>query len=285
MSVVDSVSERGIVINPPFEYFERGLLVPDRLFDASSLRQYLLYWDRIDWPENNLANSESPPDVQFLIDVGVLERTMVHLPYSDQGGTRPWAIAQETVLKQRNARAPGAWALAQQGRRLVLSTDSAPKAPTIEIELYNAMPVPSDAVSLADVLEFKQRRRDELLAFRYTMDALYLEIVNASDLPRAKLHAIDAIQRSLVALHTVFNESWTSKLLSTVKVGLNADVAAKALVGMGAAAILNVPLEMGAALGGTLAAIKFDLTTIIRPKIPDALKDYAYLHSISEDLR
>jgi hypothetical protein len=53
------------------------------------------------------------------------------------------------------------------------------------------------------------------------MDDLYSRIVNDRDIPRAKVAALTRLERSLVELEKVVAESWTSRLLTTLKAELS----------------------------------------------------------------
>ena len=47
------MDKRGIVIMTPFSFDGTALELRGPI-DPVSLRQYLLYWDKIDWPDNNM---------------------------------------------------------------------------------------------------------------------------------------------------------------------------------------------------------------------------------------
>src|SRR5574341_700437 len=49
----------------------------------------------------------------------------------------------------------------------------------VGIELFRALPVPSQDVPIAEILEFKRKRWDELLRFRHAMDGLYDKAINS----------------------------------------------------------------------------------------------------------
>ena len=40
-------------------------------------------------------------------------------------------------------------------------------APAIEVELYECLPIPASDVPLHDILEFKEKRKDELMQFMF----------------------------------------------------------------------------------------------------------------------
>ena len=190
--------------------------------------------------------------------------------------------AQLGAFEDWNRKSPGEWSLAQFGGSLWLPLMVTSK-PTIEMQLYSALPVPADDVSLADVLEFKHRRSSELLALRSAMDDVYLDVIKAADVPRAKVHAIAQLESRIRDLHAIFDETWKSKFLSTIKIDLNADVAVKAAGAAWAAVAFDFDPLVATAIGAA-SAIKFDVKNLRRPELPEALKAYAYLHKIEKEL-
>lgn len=193
---------------------------------------------------------------------------------------------QLATLQRRNDQHPGSWSLAQQSQVLASSPEGTFETRTIEVELYSAVPVPAADVPFEEILEFKQRRRDELLSFRSVMDELYQEVAKAADIPRAKLQAITQLEKAIQDLHNAFGESFGRRLISSLKVELNLpNIATVAAGGAIAASSFGLPLAIGAALGAMVAAVKFEFTVIRKGgRIPERLRDYAYLHHIEKEL-
>lgn len=280
------MAERGIVITPMFTFDGRTLSMGGG-FDPISLRHYLLYWDKLDWPDNNIISlGDGGPDIEFLKSTGVLERTVVK--FSGFSGNIGYAMLgmQVAALQIRNDKEPGSWSLAQDSQELVASPEGTVEFRSIEMELYSAVPVPTRDVSYDDVLEFKRRRDDELKSFRSAMDDLYQEVIAAADIPRAKLQAITRLERAVQELNDVFGESFSKRFLSSLKVELNVpNIAVLAAGGAAAASTFGIPLAIGASAGAIAAVVKFDLSHIRKgERIPDQLKDYAYLHHVEREL-
>lgn len=282
-----NVSNRGIVITPPFEFDGESISTKGPI-DSVSIRQYLLYWDKMDWPDNNLISiGGETPEVLFLKEIGIVERTRVQFSYFSGNFGHSLLLMQEAALTLRNKKEPGCWSLAQSRSDLILPAEVSEPTRTIEVELYQSIPVPLDSVPLEDILNFKEKRKDELLQFRGVMDDLYQEVISARDIPRAKITAIQKIERNLADLNRVFNDSWKEKLLSTIRVELNLpNLATHAVVGVGLGAVFGFSPEVGAAIGAATAALKMDFRVSPRGKnIPSELKDYAYLHSFESELK
>ena len=53
---------------------------------------------------------------------------------------------------------------------------------TADLALVSCLPVPRAGIPLEEVLEFKHDRNDELVALRYSLVELYMEITSARDI-------------------------------------------------------------------------------------------------------
>jgi hypothetical protein len=103
---------RGVVIAPKFTFDGRTLHFPGLVgIDGISLRQYLVYWDKIEYPQNNLIHIGNSPDIDFLIDAGVLTRTMIRFGVFSGDLGAGYVLAQIQALKIKNDIEPGQWSL------------------------------------------------------------------------------------------------------------------------------------------------------------------------------
>lgn len=281
------MNTRGIVITPRFDFDGQTLHFPGLVgIDSISLREYLLYWDKIDFPDNNVISIGSSSDVQFLMNAGVLTRTDVRLVNFRENIGYCYIYAQVEALRIKSRDEPGQWSLAQAGNYLFIPPELSRETRSIEIELYNVLPVPSEDVSLEDILKFKERRRSELLAFRMFMDELYIEVIASGDIPRAKSAALNRLEVSLQDLNKAVNEYWISKWMSSLKVELNIpNIITHAIAGGTMSVAFGISPAVGAAIGAASAAIKFDLPVMRKADgLPAELKDFAYLHRIEKEL-
>jgi hypothetical protein len=164
--------------------------------------------------------------------------------------------------------------------------DSCRNAPLIEMELYRALPAPPPEVSFEDILEFKNRRKDELLSLRYALDELYLEIIDSNDAPRKTGLVLRKLQKNLLMLHKIYDERWKQKLLSTLTVELNLkNVASGSIGGAALGSIFSIPIEIGSALGAAATALKFTFSTDNKLVVAENIKDYSYVYHVEKELR
>jgi hypothetical protein len=282
------MTKRGIIITSPFTFDGRTLNIINSGIDPVFLRHCLLFWDRIDWPDNNIISlGGETPETQFLTESLILTRTKIKLDRFSGNIGYSLIIMQEAAFRFHNDTEPGLWSLAQESTNLVLPRETSTEKRTIEIELYKYIPVPDRVVSLEDILNFKEKRKDELLSFRSLMDGLYREIMNSKDIPRSKIAAIEKLQISIADLHRVMKESSIKRCLSTLKVELNlSDLIKDALLsGAVANVAFGISPEMAAIIGISTSAIKIGLKIVpIGSRIPTNLIDYAYLYYLEKEL-
>ncbi|MBL4747003.1 MAG: hypothetical protein JKY08_11645 [Flavobacteriaceae bacterium] len=282
--------------------YEKGIVVTDYSVsdeghmqkhypEGVSLRYYLLYWDKIDFPVSNLMYSSLSNDLAFLHGEGILSRTMIDIILPESAAGKLWqpsaaSLIQFKTLEKKDKESPGTWSLAQKGSRLFLPEFDLIEKKNIEVELYSLLPVPIEDVPLQDILEFKVKRSDELESFRSTMSGLYMNIVNSGDIPTAQNLAVEQLKRSIEELNKVFNESWDRKLLHTIKSEINIETS----FGLPAAGAALAPLfdfspKAGAIIGAVTAALKVSWGTVKSyNSLTSSVIDYAYLHKIEKEV-
>lgn len=280
------MNSRGIVVTPRFTVSGTSLHFPGLVGIApGDLRFYLLYWDKIDYPNNNIIHVASSLDDQFLIDAEVMTRTNIAINLSGRMETL-YVSAQLEALRQLNTREPGQWSLAQTSNAFYLPPSESTETRSIEFEFFSILPVPADNVALDDILRFKEERHDELLKLRIAMDELYRSVDRSNDIPRAKNAAILKLEETLKDLNRVANESWATCLLPHLKVEFSlSDIVSIGVAGEVVSQIFNVTPGVGAVIGAASAVVKLGFGTVRRVKgLPDELKDFAYLNHITDDL-
>lgn len=276
---------RGIVLSS-FTFDGRNLAVSGGISPVN-LRHALLYWDKIDFPNNNIIGTGLSEEMELLAEQGIAKRTMVAFDSFAGNPGIAMSIMQAIAFEQNSKAEPGRWAVAQTNQALFVPEQYSKELKTIEVELYNSLPVPSEQVTIPEILEFKDRRRDELLAFRIAMDNIYLGVVQSNDIPRSKIVAIQTLESALVDLNRVADESWTSKLLSSLRVEVNVpNLVSNAILGSLAASQFGFSPAAGAAVGAATAALKFDMGVSrgYQGLTPEQ-RDFAYIFQIGRELK
>lgn len=213
-------SKRGIVISTPI-IAKTGLLQIDAVpLNAQQLRYWLLFWDKLNLPQFDSCYIDPGKEGEFLKNVGILERHQVDnviISMSDDPtNDRPEEQFQYHFLKafrELDAKEKGVWSIATGDQAISLDDDEFDEGRGILFRLHHAIPVPAKDVPLDDVLKFKEKRRDELLALRYHLDAAYLRITTSPDRPFSLNSELAAIELALIDLSNSSKQSGITKWL------------------------------------------------------------------------
>jgi len=173
---------------------ERGIIIPAGTFEPVGegynlapmskelIQYYLMYWDNIVIPDNNLI-SLAIPDQEDLISYGAISRPK----FLFNGGFRGDMVF-EAVMQSHSQLAKNYvkdtdidWVISQIGNNGVYSEELSEKRNILRVDLANMLPVPDENVHIADILEFKERRSDELSHLHSSLDALYEKILDSPD--------------------------------------------------------------------------------------------------------
>lgn len=252
------MNKKGIVISPPFEPILTGGIRCGGDPDPSELRKYILYWDQIDYPTNNLIHISSH-DIDYLESTGILKRTRVIFQGTISSGRGEFFIAaQETALAENQKNEPGVWSIAQLSQKPFYTQSIATTG--IEFELYNVLPIPAADTPFDEILEFKNKRSDELSAFRCYIDEIIENIIASKDIPRAKNVQIARLELAIKDIDRVLNESTFKRTTGNLKSVINSDFSGIVGAGLGAAGIASLipmsPLIAGVATAGLVVTAK-----------------------------
>lgn len=272
--------KRGIVISPPFEPLITGGIRCGGDPDPIELRKYLLYWDQIDYPSNNLVHISSA-DIDFLETTDALKRTRVAFQGRIHSGNGEFFVAaQEAALRENQKLEPGAWTLAQLSGVPFYSQDVSGFG--VEFELYGMLPIPVGDTPLVDILEFKERRRAEIEAFRIHMDDIYQKIIGSADIPRAKTTEIARLESAIKDLDASLRESGIKRFAGNIRNTVNMDFSGLVGSGLGAAGLHSIiglpPLVAGMASAGIVLGYK----TITMPQANNCPSGLSYLRSVRQ---
>jgi uncharacterized protein DUF6236 len=205
-------AERGLVLSPGLEFRnvndQRGRLARNEwvcLCEAclrqlpispQELRTYLLFWDKLDYPGHREGLLMHNEEQLFLIEAGIMERTKIQGFPPDP--TMVFSEIQMTAFRVQEEREPGVWSYGRHdGRRSLIEYDSDHRRGLLAC-LIDCIPVPDKEIPLQHILEFKEKRRDELLALRHHLDGVYQRIVSAGDGPLALSTELSLLQQAII---------------------------------------------------------------------------------------
>lgn len=199
--------KRGIIAAP-------GIITPipdgfrmERTLSVEELNYYILYWNEVVIPGNNLIYVGIPGEEE-LISCGAISRPRVtfHGSFGGNQVTNALLSCQGIVARDLLKQADTDWVFHQIGPQLSIPTDLMEKRNVLRIGLANALPVPAPGVHVVDILEFKERRKDELGALHTALDDLYDEVLKASDTDLASKKAVHELKGAIEAVQIVTGE-------------------------------------------------------------------------------
>lgn len=276
---------KGIVLSPPLT-IEGSMVSGGFNLHPDELRFALLFWDKLVWPSSRAVYFGSNEHEVYLEELGVLSRP----EYTFNGAMSESILrSQIQAFLDLDKKEPGAWSFAQGVNSLIVK-DMAfiEKVGTLSLELNRAIPIPAKDTPLAEILEFKEKRKDQLLILRAHLASIEKEICGSEEPSQALNDKVNEIDRACLELLKVSNEWRFPVVLSDLKVSVNLDPM-NILKGAGAGWSLGKELGdtgafVGAAFGGmsSLISAKYDsiaFRSIRRPASP-----YKYAYHINKEL-
>ncbi len=277
------MAQRGIVICPPFDVLPGGGISCGGSPDGLELRKLLLYFDKIDYPDNNLISIGSSPDISYLESTGILNRPKVNFTGTiNSGNGEFFIVAQEAIFAKNSSVEPGQWSLSQPSTSPYFSNGMTSQG--IEFNLINMLPVPSVVVPLEDILNFKQQRNDELIALRSHLDDVYQSIINSADIPRSMTTEMQKLETALKDLDRTLSESSISKTVTNLRAYIGGNFPSTLGAGLGGAGVAPLigmsPLITAMAGAGLALTVK----PILSPKDSNSEHPLNYLKSMRSSL-
>jgi hypothetical protein len=262
-------------------------------FDPLELRSTLLFWDRIDVPSSNaIPNNQMGADEDFLMAEGILVQTgiaFVDWQDADTDANAGYHRAHLKAFELRDDQEPGFWSFGRS--KGSLGMDELLKAPdrALEFALFGAIPIPDGDVPLEEVLDFKERRRAELLNLRSRLNAVYQSVLAAPDREVAEVIERAALDQALseharVAYESKLKLKWTNL---NVKLSLKDFIAAGGAYAW-ATGMAHLPLTEATLIAAGVGGFSFVQSLGIGAGIADrksAGSPLEYVTSIHSELR
>lgn len=193
---------RGILLSAPISYDGKAIVAKSSSVDPAELRRAALFWDRLVWPDSQIISLGSNDDEKLLESEGLLTRPRP-TRYNDAAGVGNMSalmrftdstnitigIEQVKHFAQQHVDEfldlergePGQWTLSQGEGSFVMKNKNFVEGRGQLVTLSRAIPLPDPNYPLHDLLEFKQKRRDEIVALTHELDKFFSQIANAND--------------------------------------------------------------------------------------------------------
>ena len=91
------------------------------------------------------------------------------------------------------------------------------------IDLFNALPVPAPSTPAEAILQFREKRKSELLAFRHYFDDLTDGILRSEKPVQQATRASENLERALLDLHRVMDHSRITRVTECVRTYVSLD--------------------------------------------------------------
>lgn len=268
--------ERGVVFtayellkNKDNSGFETG-----RGISPEELNYLILYWDKLSCPTNNFIHLAFSNEEE-LIKCGVLSRPVFSIGNGINSDEMPEFQSRtqvETLAMLRREQSSIDWRMHFLNDQVCITENMATQKEVIRFELTDLLPVPQKGVPIHEILEFKERRSDELLTLHGYLDEVYTEVINSGDFNLQRAKALSGLKKSLEDLNRLNDLEWQSPLKfsisSSFELDMNQLYASAATVY--AAMQSNHPFEVlftGAALATLGGFVK------VRAQFQNVLKD------------
>lgn len=276
--------ERGIIAAPGIIKPLIGGFNMERSITPDEVRYYLMYWDKVTIPTNNLVHIGIPEEDE-LIRCQAIERPRITFQGSFGGDVLTNAILScQTVIASEKVKDKNIdWCIHQFGQSLSLPQQYKETKDVIRFDLINALPVPSAETPIADILEFKQRRADELNELHHALDDIYIEILKSPDTDLTSKKQISDLKEKISNLHRAQSESFSKTKKFDLSLDLNISGKDLMLAASSGAVIdfLHNGLTMPIAtmVGGVVSCLKISAKQSVTFSPAAKNKNLAYLSS------
>jgi hypothetical protein len=218
-----------------------------------------LYWDKLVSPTNNILNAGLQNEEE-LIKCGLLTRP-VYKRYGLIRGDDMAEFYAETHAKTidilRHNEGNVDWRMYFLNDQINIQPELSRQAEVIRFEIFNLLPVPNVDVNLQEILEFKERRKPELVALHAYLDELYLDIKNSGDLNLQRAKALSGLKKAIMDLDTLNHETWRSPIKFNITTSFEFDFsqAYGAIFGGIAAFAAPPPYDLLGGLGSVVSVL------------------------------
>mgnify|MGYP003665469113 CR=1 FL=1 len=236
------------------------------IIDPALIRNWVMFWDEFICPQNNLMDAGLPPELEYLQQQKILTRNRVQFSghiFSGEFG-KLFLAAQELTYRQKSAEEPGKWSLAQTEGIIKCQGNIKGTEACLVFDLVNSIQLPDRVVPIDEILEFKEKRRDELSAFHSYLEEVYLRISASKNIPRSKTHELTKLERAIAEYNKTVQEKFQNRLLSSLRIILDRSLISSSGMAMGAYSLapsIGLPaLGAGVLVGSASFAIQSILT-------------------------
>jgi hypothetical protein len=244
---------KGLIISNPLTLSGTAMAGIGGL-DPLELRRSILFWERLVWPTPQVMRFGGGVEEEFLVEAGILKRPVIPPTSNRIQPAHEFRRIFFHAFEELESKEPGLWAmsLGESSLNIVDAPSHLKQGRGMSVELSRAIPVPDRNVPLAEVLEFKRRRIDEVARAVIALDSLFQKVVNSEDQAHQFNLAIREIDQSCTDLLKVARETEHAFRLSNWRIGYSmnpGNIGSGAVTGFAVGSIFGLP-GVGALVGG-----------------------------------
>lgn len=203
---------RGVVSSPAFmDRAENGGVHIRSTLTVGDVNYYSLYWDKLIVPQNRLV-AIMLPNEEHLLELGLLERPYYDLYNSNEMSKKLPEVQLALIDKLRKENKEQDWSLHNIGFETGLKVVKDELNRDLRISLFNVLPVPDSSVALVDIMEFKDRHKDNLSALHHYLDEVYIQVIKSPDEPLLKAKAYHELKCVIQAINKLGQMEWGFRL-------------------------------------------------------------------------
>lgn len=273
---------RGILLSAPISYDGKAIVAKSSSIEPAELRRATLFWDRLVWPDSQIISLGSNDDEKLLESEGLLTRPRP-TRYNDAAGVGHMSalmritgstditigIEQAKHFAQQHVDEfldlergePGQWTLSQGEGSFVMKNGNFVEGRGQLVSLSRAIPLPDPNYPLHDLLEFKHRRRDEIVALTHELDKFFSQIANAKDADFEMSRLVRVVDKQCSDMLKAAKESKRKFYLGDFSFSLSLDSIESAVnraVAWEAAGLTATGMPLvGGVLGGVASLVSF----------------------------
>lgn len=273
---------RGVLLSAPITYDGNEVVAKSSSVDPAELRRATLFWDRLVWPDSKIISLGSNSDENLLEAEGLLTRPRP-TRYNDTAGVGNMSAlmritnSQDITIGMEQAKhfvqqhvdefldlerdEPGQWTMSQGEGSFVMKNSNFAEGRGQLVTLARAIPLPDPNYPLHDLLEFKHRRRDEIIALTHELDKFFSQIANAKDADFEMSRLVRVVDKQCGDMLKAAKESKRKFYLGDLGFSLSLDSTESAVNRIiaweaGGTAATGLPI-VGGVLGGAASLVSF----------------------------
>lgn len=278
--------KRGVMLPPIGTVKEKSgtsfSIIGDMPF-LNSVPAAVLYWDKVFAP---VAIRGMAPQydvaVDRLVNLGIAESLDLKSENKFSGlDIQPMLSAYAASLAELDSRDSELWSIMplMPGKKETLAYQSKPYLPkshgtiaSIEVHLRSALPVPDRDVPYEDLLEFKQKRSDQIQRLHSELSQVASRYIGLMDDEKGLGLALNDVEAAVLELQRVYEEKWAMK---TVK-NLTSAFALEGVLPAGITYLAGVPIDVAFLTGAGTAIVKSAVTA----NVPSKHQDNPYCYAL-----